>query len=107
MYVMGVSNVLGIEAWNSYAANFSRDIQLVVWPDISVLISNRDTGKWLNAPPLLSRWRTYPFGVMTNIAANMWAGYSEWLPAPSLSFQIPFFTNRSEEHTSELQSLRH
>jgi hypothetical protein len=93
MYVVGVSNVLGIEAWNSYAANFSRDIQLVVWPDISVLISNRDTGKWLNAPPLLSRWRTYPFGVMTNIAANMWAGYSEWLPAPSLSFQIPFFTN--------------
>src|ERR1035438_2388176 len=30
MYVMGVSNVLGIEAWNSYAANFPRGIQLVV-----------------------------------------------------------------------------
>jgi hypothetical protein len=93
MYVMGVSNVLGVEAWNSYAANFSRGIQLVVWPDISVLISNRDTGKWLNAPPILSRWRAYPFGVITNIAANMWAGYNDWAPAPSYSFQIPFFTN--------------
>ena len=93
MYVMGVSNVLGIEAWNSYAASFSRGIQLVVWPDISVLISNRDTGKWLNAPPLLSRWRAYPTAVITNIAANMWAGYDLAQPPPSYSFQVPLSTS--------------
>jgi hypothetical protein len=93
MYVIGVSNVLGVEAWNSYAANFPRSIDLVVWPDISVLLTNRDTGKWLTAPPILSRWRPYPTPVLTNIAANMWAGYSQWAPAPSYSFQIPFVTN--------------
>src|ERR1035437_8550260 len=93
MYVIGVSNVLGVEAWNSYAANFPRSIDLVVWPDISFLLTNRDTGKWLNPPPLLSRWPRTLVAVVTNIPANMWAGYSQWAPAPSYSFQIPFVTN--------------
>ena len=74
MYVVGISNVFGVEAWNSYAANFSRAVQMVVWPDISVLLTNRDTGNLLNKAPLLSRWRLYPNPVTTNIAANMWPG---------------------------------
>ena len=93
MYVIGVSNVLGVEAWNSYAANFPRSIDLVVWPDISVLLTNRDTGRWLTAPPILSRWRPYPTPVLTNIAANMWAGYDQSASPPSYSFKIPCATN--------------
>ena len=93
MYVVGISNVLGVEAWNSYAANFSRAVQMVVWPDISVILTNRDTGKWLNTPPLLSRWRLYPNPVTTNIAANMWLGYASWESPPSFDFQIPMVTN--------------
>jgi hypothetical protein len=93
MYVVGISNVLGVEAWNSYAANFSRAVQMVVWPDISVILTNRDTGKWLNTPPLLSRWRLYPNPVTTNIAANMWLGYASWESPPSFDFQIPLVTN--------------
>src|ERR1035438_3715508 len=93
MYIIGVSNVLGVEAWNSYAANYPRSIDLVVWPDISVLLTNRDTGKWLNQPPWLSRWRPYPTAVTTNIAANMWSRYIQWAPPPSYSFQIPIATN--------------
>src|ERR1035437_4250407 len=93
MYVIGVSNVVGVEAWNSYAANYPHNIQMVVWPDISVLLTNRDTGKWLNQPPWLSRWRPYPTAVTTNIAANMWSGYIQWAPPPSYSFQIPIVTN--------------
>ena len=93
MYVVGISNVFGVEAWNSYAANFSRDIQMVVWPDISVLLTNRDTGKWLNAPPLWSRYRLFPNPVVTNIAANMWSGYDVIETPPSFDFQIPLATN--------------
>src|ERR1039458_1021072 len=93
MYIIGLSNVVGVEAWNSYAANYPRSIDLVVWPDISVLLTNRDTAKWLNAPPLWSRWRPYPTPVRTNIAANMWSGYDQSAAPPSFSFKIPVFTN--------------
>ena len=93
MYVIGVSNVLGVEAWNSYAANYPRSIDLVVWPDISVLLTNRDTGKGLTGPPGISRWRPYPTPVSTNIPANMWAGYIQSGFAPFPSFQVPFVTN--------------
>jgi hypothetical protein len=57
MFVVGISNVCGAEAWNSYSSPFPRNLAIVVWPDISVLVTNLETGKWLNAPPLLSRYR--------------------------------------------------
>ncbi len=90
MFVVGISNVVGVEAWNSYADTFKRNLQLVVCPDISVLLSNRVTGNLLNKPPYLSRpWRDV--FVRTNISAYSWQGYvtsEEWT-----SFQIPFYTN--------------
>ena len=92
MFVVGISNSLGVEAWNSYAAAFPRELQLVVWPDISVLLTNLDTGKWLNAPPLWSRYRL-AIPVTTNLAANAWAGYDTSESPPSADFQIPLFTN--------------
>jgi hypothetical protein len=90
MFVVGISNTVGVEAWNSYATAFPRDIQLVVWPDISVLLTNLDTGKWLNAPLLWSRYRPLT-AVVTNIAASAWSGYDP--SQPSYSFQIPLATN--------------
>jgi hypothetical protein len=95
MYVIGISNVLGVEAWNSYAANFSRDIQMVVWPDISVLLTNRDTGKLHNnGLPMWSRWRLPQSQmVISNIAAPTWVGYASWESPPSFDFQIPLVTN--------------
>ncbi|MGO8927998.1 MAG: hypothetical protein ACLQU3_14080 [Limisphaerales bacterium] len=91
MFVVGISNVLGVEARNSYAAAYPRDIQVMAWPDISVLVTNLETHNWLNAPPLMSRWLLWPAPVSTNIAANTWLGYS---PAyPQYSFQIPVQTN--------------
>ena len=91
MFVVGISNVLGVEAWNSYATAYPRDIQIVAWPDISVLATNLETQTWLNAPPLMSRWRLWPSPVITNIAANMWAGYHQTYP--QYSFEVPLLTN--------------
>jgi hypothetical protein len=92
MYVIGISNALGVEAWNSYAANFPRALQMVVWPDISVLLNNPDTGLLLNQPPLtMARWQ--PPLVTTNIPANMWPGYVNTETPPSFDFKIPLVTN--------------
>lgn len=91
MFVVGISNVLGVEAWNSYAAAYPRDIQVMAWPDVSVLVTNLETHKWLNAPPLTSRWLLWPAPVTTSIAANMWSGYSPTFP--QYSFQVPLLTN--------------
>jgi hypothetical protein len=92
MYVVGISNSLGVEAWNSYSTAYSHGIQLVVWPDVSVLLTNRDTGKWLNAPPLLSRYRLMT-SVNTNITAKAWVGYDNTESFPSYDFQVPLVTN--------------
>ena len=91
MFVVGISNVLGVEAWNSYATAYPRNIELVVWPDISVLVTNLETHKWLNAPPVLSRW-LLPSAMTTNIAANLWPGYDPAHPQPS-NFQVPLLMN--------------
>jgi hypothetical protein len=91
MFVVGISNVLGVEAWNSYSNAYPRNIQLVVWPDVSVLVTNLETRKWLNPPPVLSRWRLWPSPVLTNIPAPMWSGYNQTFP--QYSFQVPVLTN--------------
>ena len=91
MFVIGISNVLGVEAWNSYATAYPRGIQMVVWPDVSILVTNIETRKWLNSPPVLSRWRLYPTPVRMNIGANTWPGYDQTRSQPS--FQIPLLTN--------------
>jgi hypothetical protein len=88
MYVLGISNVFGLEAWNSYSTAFPRDLQIVVQPDLSILVTNLETGKWLN--PAYSRYR--PAATIANMASNTWTGYDSMFS--QVSFQIPVFTNR-------------
>jgi hypothetical protein len=87
MFVMGISNVLGVEAWNSYSAPFSRDLQMVAEPDLAVLITNLETGRWLN--PTNSRFR--PPATAATVGSNTWTGFE--LAIPQFSFQMPVFTN--------------
>ena len=91
MFVVGITNTLGIEAWNSYATNFPRGLTMVVWPDIGLYLTNRESGKWLNEPPLLSRYRQGTPAVKTNFPANSWPGYAS--ESPKASFQIPLVSN--------------
>jgi hypothetical protein len=87
MYLLGISNVFGVEAWNSYATNFPRRLQLVVIPDLQVLVTN-ETGNML----VNSRvpWPAVSF--TTNLNANTWPGYNP-SAYPDASFQIPLSTN--------------
>ena len=85
MFVVAISNVFGIEAWNSYAASFPRDLRMTVMPDVNVTLSN-------DAGTLLVNQRFQPPVTVTNIAAGTWSAYDPG--AEQSSFRIPVFTNR-------------
>jgi len=57
-YFLTVTNVVGLQAWNSYATNYTRPVQLYAWPDTEVLITNLATGKQLNPPGYPTRQPT-------------------------------------------------
>jgi hypothetical protein len=40
MFVVTISNVFGIEAWNSYTSSFPRNLRLTVRPEVSVVVTN-------------------------------------------------------------------
>ena len=86
MFLVGISNVFGVEAWNSYVTNFPRPLRLYVWPDISVIMTN-EVGMVLN--PWSQRYQ--PGWTLADIGANAWLGYNRSLE--TYSFQIPFSTN--------------
>ena len=87
MFLVGISNVFGVEAWNSYMTSFQRPFQLYAWPVINIVISN-ETSKVLN---FNSQWYRPTSWTMTNIVANAWPGYDRSFE--TYSFQIPLATN--------------
>ncbi|MCX6924612.1 MAG: hypothetical protein NT154_15560, partial [Verrucomicrobia bacterium] len=86
MFVVGISNVFGVEAWNSYGATFPRSLSMVVIPDLTVALTNLETRKLLNP----GTWRYVPAVVATNIAKNVWPGYNP--ERESYSFIMPLAT---------------
>jgi hypothetical protein len=72
-YYLTVTNVVGLQAWNSYGANYTRPVQLYAWPDTEVLITNLQTGKQLNPPGYPSRQpTTYTY----YLPPNPWPGFN-------------------------------
>jgi hypothetical protein len=97
MFIVGISNVFGVEAWNSYSNSFPRNLQIQVWPDISLVMAN-EYGIVLNGSPQgVGRfpWPTTTQALaVTNIPANTWRGYDKVSEVTdSYSFRIPLFTN--------------
>ena len=84
MFVVTISNVFGIEAWNSYGSNFPRNLRTTVMPDVSITLTNE-------AGALLVNQRFQPPVTVRNLAAGAWPGYD--MAQEQYSFQIPFFTN--------------
>jgi hypothetical protein len=75
MFLVGVSNVFGVELWNSYSTAFPRPLQMVVYPDISVLMTNLDTLKQLIPAPTRYQPPTTTLGPQF-INVNNWPGYN-------------------------------
>src|SRR5437867_4159361 len=66
MYVVGITNLFGLEAWNSYTNVYPRNLQMVVAANMTAILTNE-----LGASLLTSRTN---YGVITNIPANTWRG---------------------------------
>lgn len=75
MFVIGISNVAGIEAWNSYTNPFPRSLQLLAALDLTGVLTN-EFG--------VMRSNRLSSGVVSNIPAGSWPGY-----LARGAFQIP------------------
>ncbi|MEI2727028.1 MAG: hypothetical protein V9H26_27070 [Verrucomicrobiota bacterium] len=83
MYVIGISNEFGLEAWNSYTTNFNRQLDVYVTNTLVIGVTNTDRG--LN--------RTWPMvaTVGRQFTVTTWPGFNT--NYPKSSFVIPFQTN--------------
>ena len=84
MYLLTVTNVVGVAAWNSYSNAFARNLKILVWPDISILVTNLEKQELLNTNAAMNR-----FQLETNriIPPLQWKPYDPTFPA--YSFQTP------------------
>ena len=86
-YTVGISNAIGVEAWNSYATNIARPVHLVV-ADTLVMVLTNETGLVLSSNSITA-------GTNWVYSAADWPGSinfgNQLLTAPS--FQVPLYTN--------------
>jgi hypothetical protein len=80
-YVLGITNVFAVEAWNSYQAAYPRPLTLAVEVDfdMAVLGTNSTSGATQTWPP-----------VATNFTASFTIPASNWI---GRQFQVPLMTN--------------
>ena len=86
MYIMGISNILGVEFWNSYSNAYTNSVTVVAQDTLSCALTN-DAGML----PILNYYI-----ISSNIILNTWPGnqspYSPSQPSP-FSFVLPLGTN--------------
>jgi hypothetical protein len=90
MYQIGVSNVFGVEAWNSYTNPFSRLVQVTIADDLRMSLTVTNAGSstpvyttnfpTLYLPPL------YVLGTVYPVPANTWQGILKPQPVSPMSF---------------------
>ena len=89
MFLVGISNVMGVELWNSYAPTFTHPVQLFVYPDITLVLTN-ETGTVFNPPT--QRYQPLPL-LSACYTTNSWVGYIPSSVQEKASFILPFSTN--------------
>ena len=96
MFLLGITNTFGLEAWNSYATNWNvmapgRQLTLYALPDLSVMVTNRNPLTGIPYGLIVSN--DTPQVVVTPPFIN-WPGYNGANPTvPGPSFQILAATN--------------
>jgi hypothetical protein len=84
MYVVTISNVFGVEAWNSYSNAYPRDLQMYVVTDMHAVVTN-ELGRVINNPPFGA---SIQFSTNRLIKANDWKGFRDTHNA-TISFLMP------------------
>ncbi|MDB6122032.1 MAG: hypothetical protein JWQ71_1025, partial [Pedosphaera sp.] len=90
MYVVGISNIMGVELWNSYSSNYSRAIDVVLFDDLTMTLTN-DTGLVLTTNVPMA---PVPFTIPAT-GPTQWQGFlnTQNPNKDKLSFRAPLFTN--------------
>jgi hypothetical protein len=81
MYLLNLTNRLGVECWNSYAGNYTNPVTIYATAYLKNVILTNDEGFSTNLSFITS-------GVLP---VNNWPGYNPYLASPS--FQIPLNTS--------------
>jgi hypothetical protein len=81
MYMVAVSNVFGLEAWNSYSNSYPRGLKLTAAARMTAVITN-ETGNVL----LSNR---FTFAATTNFPGGSWSGWA-FANSPQNSFFLPW-----------------
>ena len=98
LYLVGVSNVIGVSLWNSYQTNYPRAVYIQADGTLSMLLTN-DLGllsPTVGAVAQLGGINPAPNGSVS-LPATQWQG-AGWVPGSQrppqvASFQVPLFTN--------------
>ena len=91
MYIMSISNSLGVEDWNSYASNYNNQVQIQVEEGLSVAMTLTNNAGTTQSLPF---YNSYPMPLTMNNFTNTttWSGYlGKTLGDPSFIF--PLMTN--------------
>ncbi|MDB6067816.1 MAG: hypothetical protein JWR26_4024 [Pedosphaera sp.] len=96
MYVIGISNVMGLEAWNSYSNVYPRAVDVIVFDSFNMVLTNQN-GVITN---FASPTPAVPLGLSIPAAGSIippsWAGFTNNSPNTNVraaSFRIPLSTN--------------
>jgi len=94
LYMMSLNSSIGVELWNSYAANYPGTVMIDVNENASTMITNNDQGLWALQPATNNASFTF------NPTINPWRGSSPWYggnPNPAsfvpITFTGPTLTN--------------
>lgn len=77
MYMVNLTNQLGVECWNSYKGSYTNPLTIYVTDYLKNVILTNDEGFGTNMS----------FNIFGALSINSWPGYNPYLP--SASFQIP------------------
>jgi hypothetical protein len=87
MYIIGISNMLGVELWNSYRTNYTRPVDIYVTNWLTMALTN-DFG----VPTVLTSTSFGAYLPIPNPTNSVWPGYNIGNPGGP-SFQVPLLTN--------------
>ena len=98
MYFLAISNVLGVECWNSYNSNYtsSSQIQIVARDNLSMMLTNEETGGFMMSPVTWNKFMGNSVPMPLQGGYYTWLGSAPWSqlstpPSPNPnSFQMPF-----------------
>lgn len=85
VYVMGISNIIGIEAWNSYRTNYTRPVDIYMTNFLTMTLTN-ESGVIRSFSPVMGRLLSVP-----NITNSVWSAYNSY--NEGASFMVPLQTN--------------